>query len=301
MKNKFFILLFLNAFLFINNICAQGFYPYSTDEPKVHKKKQKEIPRFPPQFRAKDTVGGKQSPAFVQPKPVVVTPPSKQYIPPTTVVQAAPKAPKKSDTTYKVISSKIDAGGNEVKNVDMIVGIRKWNYTYITPNASQLNKIFSADSINKDSITILVVKKNFRMYVYHKHRFLTSYKCVFGPDYMNQKQQEGDRRTPEGTFKISMTKGHADWVMFMLIDYPNAESYKNFQENIRTHAIPATARIGGAVGIHAVWEDADMVVDTKHNWTDGCIAMKRNDILELNKLIKIGTPITIKKADKDYK
>jgi L,D-transpeptidase catalytic domain len=295
---KIFVIALLFQFVFIY-INAQNFTPnFDPQNPTPRKKKQKEIPRFPPQFRAKDTVGGKVSPAFIAPKQATNKP---NGITTTTIIKAPPLV-KKQDTIYKVISNKIDINGNEIKNVDMIVGIRRWNYTYITGNAKQLNIKFDADTINKDSITIQVIKKNYRMYVYYKHRFLTSYKCVFGPDPMSQKQREGDRRTPEGTFKINLIKGHAEWTMFMMFDYPNFESYKNFEDNKKCGAIPKDSRIGGAVGIHSVWADADMVIDQKHNWTDGCIALKHDDILELNRMIKLGTPITIKReADKIVK
>jgi hypothetical protein len=68
---------------------AQNFTPnFDPQNPVSRKKKQKEIPRFPPQFRAKDTVGGKVSPAFVQPKQTIGKTNSTTT---TTIIQAAPK------------------------------------------------------------------------------------------------------------------------------------------------------------------------------------------------------------------
>jgi hypothetical protein len=278
--------------------CAQQltpFYDFEKTRPKKSKPQQQAIPRFPPQFKAKDTVGGRQSPALVKStaKPV-------QGVAPKTA--SKPKAaPPKADTIYRITSTKIDANGNEIKDIEIIVGAKKFRETYITPNANQLNIKFSIDTLNLDSISVQVVKKNYRMYVYHKHKFLTSYKVVFGPNFMVQKAKEGDRATPEGYFRISERHAHKDWTLFMGINYPTEESHKIFEENKRNGVVKAGDRIGGAIGIHGVWAGADAVVDQRTNWTDGCIAMKHDDLLELSMLLKNGGLIHIRRsADKDF-
>jgi L,D-peptidoglycan transpeptidase YkuD (ErfK/YbiS/YcfS/YnhG family) len=270
------------------------FYDFEKTRPKKAKPQQV-LPRFPPQFRSKDTVGGKASPAMAKPTAQVA---------PNAAAKPAPKpkpAAPKIDTLYKVTSTKIDANGNEIKDIEIIVGNKKFRETYITPNANQLNIKFNIDTLNLDSITVQVVKKNYRMYVYHKHKFLTSYKVVFGPNFMTQKAKEGDRATPEGFFKISERHAHKDWTLFMGINYPTDESYKIFDENKKNGTVKAGDRIGGAIGIHGVWDGADAVVDQRTNWTDGCIAMKRDDLLELSRLLKNGAIIHIRRsADKDF-
>jgi murein L,D-transpeptidase YafK len=140
------------------------------------------------------------------------------------------------------------------------------------------------------------LKSKNRLQVYHKGNLLTAYKCVFGPFSLLQKQCEGDRRTPEGTFTIQTCKDHDKWDKFMLIDYPNDESRKLFEANKRNKIIPDNASIGGLVGIHGIWKDGDNVIDLKHNWTDGCVSIKNKDVEELAKLVKPGyTKITILK------
>lgn len=158
--------------------------------------------------------------------------------------------------------------------------------TIVMPPA--LNRKFNADTIDRDSIVIRVVKSKHRLNVYHKGHLLTAYKCVFGPNDMAQKKCEGDRCTPEGMFTIQNCKDHNKWDKFMLIDYPNEESWKLFEENKRKGLIPATASIGGLVGIHGIWPNGDNVIDLKHNWTDGCISLKNADVEELSKLVKPG-------------
>jgi L,D-peptidoglycan transpeptidase YkuD (ErfK/YbiS/YcfS/YnhG family) len=279
---------------------AQGnlspFYNFD-EKPKPKKTKpaqQVAIPRFPPQFRSRDTIGGKKSPALMTKADSIKAKNTKPLL------QAAAKP--KLDTVYKVISTKVDAGGNEIKELEAYVnGVRKFKETLITANANQLNLEFNIDTINSDSVSIQVVKKNQRMYVYHKHKFLTSYKVVFGKNFMQQKMKEGDKATPEGFFKLTERHPNKDWTLFMGFDYPNSESRKIFEENKKNGFVSAADRIGGNVGIHGCIEDGDLMIDQRFNWTDGCIAMKKNDLLELSKITKSGTIIHIRRsAEKDF-
>jgi murein L,D-transpeptidase YafK len=274
------ICVFLIGIGLYNPCQAQLFYGENT-APVKRPKKQKEVPRFPPQFRSRDTIGQAKRIA----DSLINIAKNKQYA-------GYKKYTEIPDTIIKIISSKEDVNGNITTEKEIIVGTK--HYFQISKMAGKLNRPFSADTINKDSISIQIVKKTHRLYVYHKHRFLTSYKCVFGPDPFTQKQYEGDKRTPEGWFKIKEVRNHDEWVKFMLLDYPNEESYKIYMANKGKGLIPAGKNIGGAIGIHGVAPGCDYFLDQKREWTDGCIALTRPDIEELSKVIKAGTPVFIK-------
>lgn len=185
-----------------------------------------------------------------------------------------------------------DSRGNRVEIKSNGKGEKVTTTTITIP--SVLNRPFAADTIDPDSVSIKVFKSKYRLQVYHKGKILTAYKCVFGPNCTLQKMQEGDRRTPEGTFTILDVKGHDKWAKFMLLDYPNDESRRIFEEAKAKGLIPAGARIGGSVGIHGIWANGDNVIDLKHNWTDGCVSIKNRDVQELAKIVKPGvTKITI--------
>ncbi len=256
-------------------------FPSDINKREKRVKKQPEIPRFPPQFRSRDTIGAAQKKADSIAKAVLLK----------TKVGTQTYAPIE-DTIIKIVSTKEDANGNVTTEKEVIVG-RKHYFITVT-SGGKLNKKFWADTINKDSVSIQIVKKTYRMYVYHKHKFLTSYKCVFGPDQFKQKQFEGDKRTPEGWFKIKEIRNHDEWVKFMLLDYPNEESYKIFEANKRNGLIPPGKNIGGAIGIHGVAPGCDYFMDQRRNWTDGCISLTRGDTEELSKIVKVGTPVYIK-------
>ena len=64
---------------------------------------------------------------------------------------------------------------------------------------------------------------------------------------------EGDRCTPEGTFRISSKNGASKYDKFMGLNYPNDSSIARFNRLKASGQLPASARIGGDVGIHGIW------------------------------------------------
>jgi lipoprotein-anchoring transpeptidase ErfK/SrfK len=81
----------------------------------------------------------------------------------------------------------------------------------------------------------------------------------------------------------------------LLIDYPTAESRARFNDRKNKGVIPASAKIGGAIGIHGTWPREDFAVDRFQNWTQGCISMKNSDVIQLYNMIANGTRVTIRK------
>jgi L,D-peptidoglycan transpeptidase YkuD (ErfK/YbiS/YcfS/YnhG family) len=288
LKYSALLILLLNT----NSIQAQ-YFPQGNPNARPSKSKQpKVVPRFPPQVYRTDTTYAKKMKEDSLRKAGLLKPSTTN----TAVVNAAKPVNKyESDTLITLVSSKQDVNGNTIKVFEYAAGRKKFRRTIIVGAVNQLNRPFNIDTIDKDSITVQVVKKNHRLYVYHKHKFLTSYQCVFGPPHLEQKQKEGDRKTPEGWFKILEIRGHGEWVNFMLLDYPNQESYKIWEENKRSGVVKSSDRIGSAIGIHGVWDGGDMAIDARKNWTDGCVALKRADVTELVKLVKIGTSVNIRK------
>jgi lipoprotein-anchoring transpeptidase ErfK/SrfK len=80
----------------------------------------------------------------------------------------------------------------------------------------------------------------------------------------------------------------------MIIDYPTKSDVEKFNQRKAQGLIPKSARIGGGIGIHGTWPRDEMVVDYFQNWTNGCIALKREEMLEIYGMIPIGTQVTIR-------
>ena len=112
---------------------------------------------------------------------------------------------------------------------------------------------------------------------------------------MGDKMMQGDRRTPEGIFHILTKRKHEKWDSFMLIDYPNQDSYQKFNQRKARGIIPADAQIGGGIGIHGTWPHEEFAIDHYQNWTEGCISTKNIYIQEICNLLPVGTTVEIKR------
>lgn len=81
----------------------------------------------------------------------------------------------------------------------------------------------------------------------------------------------------------------------MGLDYPTKESWDKFRDRKAKGVIPANAKIGGGIAIHGTWPNDDLVVDDFTNWTQGCIALRNDDLDEIFTYVPIGTKVVIRK------
>ncbi len=144
-------------------------------------------------------------------------------------------------------------------------------------------------------VYILVIKSTYELKVYDQDGWYSTYPVVFGSKTLDDKMMEGDRKTPEGTFHITSKRPHEKWDKMMLIDFPTKPDLDKFNERKAKGLIPRNAKIGGGIAIHGTWPHDDMAVDLFQNWTNGCIALKNEDVDELYDMLPIGTRVTIVK------
>ena len=142
---------------------------------------------------------------------------------------------------------------------------------------------------------IIIDKSDYELRVYDAEGWYATYPVVFGSKDQNDKYMEGDKRTPEGKFKILLKKIHPQWGPELLLDFPNEESIKRFNERQAKGVIPKAARIGSGIAIHATRPQEEWTVDYYQNWTDGCISLKYSEAKDLYSYIPSGTPVTIQK------
>ncbi len=140
---------------------------------------------------------------------------------------------------------------------------------------------------------IIIDKSDYELKVYDDEGWYATYPIVFGSKDLSDKMKEGDRRTPDGQFKVIIKKIHPKWGPELLLDYPNGPSYKKFNERVAKGIIPKTAKIGNGIAIHATRPDEEWTVDNFYNWTDGCVSVKYTEMKDLFSYIPVGTPVTI--------
>ena len=144
-------------------------------------------------------------------------------------------------------------------------------------------------------VYLVIDKSDYELNVYDDKGWFATYPVVFGNSSLADKKMEGDRCTPEGSFRIISKKVHDKWDRFMCLDYPTKDSYEKFRQRKERGEIPSSARIGGAIGIHGTWPNDDYIIDRYKNWTMGCISMKNKDVEDLYSYMPVGTRVTIRK------
>src|SRR5687768_2042408 len=145
------------------------------------------------------------------------------------------------------------------------------------------------------AISIIIDKSDYELSVYDEKGWYATYPVVFGNNSLDDKKMEGDKKTPEGSFRIVSKRVHEKWYRFLAIDYPTRESWEKFNKRKQRGEIPASARIGGSIGIHGTWPNEDYIVDKYKNWTLGCISMKKDHVLEIYGYTPVGTRVIIRK------
>jgi len=144
-------------------------------------------------------------------------------------------------------------------------------------------------------VYIIIDKSDYELQVYDDEGWYATYPVVFGNKDLGDKLMEGDKRTPEGSFKIISKRPHEKWHKMLMLDYPTKDSWSKFNQRKADGQIPRSAKIGGGIAIHGTWPNDDLVVDDFTNWTQGCIALKNEDLDELESYLPIGTKVMIRK------
>ena len=140
---------------------------------------------------------------------------------------------------------------------------------------------------------IIVDKSDYELKVYDDEGWYATYPIVFGSKDLSDKMREGDKKTPDGKFKIIQKKIHPKWSYELLLDYPNEISVQRFKERKQRGLLPKNAKIGSGIAIHATRPEEEWTVDNFYNWTDGCVSVKYSEMKDLYSFIPVGTPVTI--------
>lgn len=165
------------------------------------------------------------------------------------------------------------------------------------PTAKKATSAKVVKTAVKDSIEnpyyIIVDKSDYELKVYDDEGWYATYPIVFGSKDLSDKMREGDKKTPDGTFKVILKKIHPKWGPELLLNYPNDESFQKFSERKSKGLVPRNAKIGGGIAIHATRPEEEWTIDNFYNWTDGCVSVKYTEMKDLFSYIPLGTPVTI--------
>ena len=148
---------------------------------------------------------------------------------------------------------------------------------------------FPEDKLPIDGkIEKLVVTKSKRtLDVYSAGRIIKTYKISLGRNPIGDKEFEGDKKTPEGHYKINSKNPDSEFHRNLGISYPDQSDIKEAQ-NRRVEP-------GGEVKIHGIRNGLGFIgkFHRVFDWTAGCVALTDSEIEELYNRVEIGTPIII--------
>ena len=166
----------------------------------------------------------------------------------------------------------------------------KGNYTWNTPARVPLpvpRPALPSAIAKHEGLVLFVNKASHRLYVYVNRRLQSEYPVSFGRRAEGHKRFQGDRRTPEGVYRVTVKKnlGQTRFHRALLLNYPNARDRRLYRKAKKLGRVPGGRGIGGLIEVHGGGTGVD--------WTDGCIALENEDMDKLFSRVNVGTPVVI--------
>jgi murein L,D-transpeptidase YafK len=145
----------------------------------------------------------------------------------------------------------------------------------------------SVDGALRPAERIVVRKADRRMDLYRQGAVIASFRVSLGLVPSGHKQREGDFRTPEGSYRLTRRNARSDFFLAVQVSYPEPIDLAI----ARKHGWSP----GGLIMVHGLPNDLKYPRDRYLNtdWTDGCIALSNEDMLDFWLLTGQGTPIEI--------
>ncbi|MFS4438306.1 L,D-transpeptidase family protein [Paracoccaceae bacterium GXU_MW_L88] len=143
-----------------------------------------------------------------------------------------------------------------------------------------------APELRADYVTI--DKSDRQLLLWRDGNVIRSYEVGLGKNPVGHKMERGDSKTPVGNYIIDWRNPNSQYYLSLHISYPDANDIALAQaegrdpgDMIMIHGAPngyATVKsaLGGAI-----------------DWTEGCIAVQSDEMLEIWQHVPDGTPITI--------
>ena len=147
---------------------------------------------------------------------------------------------------------------------------------------------------------LVVSKRARRMELYSGGRVVRVYRVVLGGDPTNDKERQGDSRTPEGDYYVCVKNEQSRFYRSLGLNYPNRkDAERGLRDGLITRAEydrivsalrrkrppPWDTALGGEIYIHGG--------GTANDWTAGCVALDDSEMKELFDSVPLGTPVRI--------
>jgi murein L,D-transpeptidase YafK len=136
---------------------------------------------------------------------------------------------------------------------------------------------------------VIVKKSERKMQLIKGGEVIREYRVALGAAPRGHKFQEGDERTPIGDYVLDWRNARSNYYKSIHVSYPNE----------RDKALAKLLGItpGGMIMVHGMPNHIQSPVVraeyARRDWTDGCIAVQDNEMDEIWRMVRDGTPIRI--------
>ncbi|MDW7645580.1 MAG: L,D-transpeptidase family protein [Desulfuromonadales bacterium] len=135
--------------------------------------------------------------------------------------------------------------------------------------------------------TILVEKAARLLTLYRDGERIKSYRISLGGKPVGPKVRQGDLRTPEGRYRITLRNEQSRFHRALRISYPNTRDLRRAQS--------LGVSPGSDIMIHGLGERFAWLGRQHYlaDWTEGCIAVTNEEIEEIWRLVPDGAGVLI--------
>lgn len=118
-------------------------------------------------------------------------------------------------------------------------------------------------------------------------KVIKSYHIALGGNPVGHKQQQGDKRTPTGSYTLDYKNEKSKFYRSIHVSYPNATD--------KARAKSRGVSPGGDIMIHGQKNGFGHLaaMNQQRDWTDGCIAVANDEMNEIMDAVALGIPIEI--------
>jgi murein L,D-transpeptidase YafK len=135
--------------------------------------------------------------------------------------------------------------------------------------------------------SLLVRKHDRLLVVFASGRVAKTYSVALGRSPLGPKTQEGDHRTPEGSYRVDSRLAASAFHRALHISYPDSAD--------EAAARARNVNPGSAIMIHGLRNGLGWLgrLHRLVDWTSGCVAVTNPEIEELWRVVPDGTPVRL--------
>ena len=194
----------------------------------------------------------------------------------------------RSKGEFQKASEILEKAGKLLTNAENIAETRMKEYFNDYNQWESIYKQAVISSAKNNSALIVVDKLSNELRLYKNGKIRQIFSAEFGPNWIGDKNHQGDQATPEGSYLVSKKKERRQtrYYKALLLNYPNPDDLKRYQGNVKNGVIPKHIDVGGLIEIHGHGGQG-------FNWTNGCVALSDRDMDVVYRYSSVNTPVII--------